>query len=126
MQRLRLDAMAGENGGSPAAAEDQLRRNLLELMEFRRMTQAELADRMGKSQSWVSRRLSGRDWSEGGSRFQFEDLDVLANIFGLSPAELLLPGYGKWDRRRAGERRCGTDRRQRRTGGNGSAAETTQ
>jgi transcriptional regulator with XRE-family HTH domain len=103
--------MDREDGGSPA--EDQLRRNLLELMEFRRMKQAQLAELLGKSQSWVSRRLSGKSWDAGGSRFQFEDLDALARIFGLSPAELLEPGYGSWDRRAGDERRSGTDRRRR-------------
>jgi transcriptional regulator with XRE-family HTH domain len=109
MQRLVLAMEGEENGGS--SAEHQLRKNLVELMEFRRMTQADLAELLGKSQSWVSRRLSGKAWEEGGSRFQFEDLDTLARIFGLSPAELLHPGYGKWDRRTGHERRAGPDRR---------------
>lgn len=112
MSRLRL-AMEDEIGGSPA--EHQLRLNLLELMEFRKMTQADLAQRLGQTQPWLSKRLSGKAWTEGGSRFQLEDLDALSDVFGLSPSELLQPGHGKWDRRRAGERRIGTERRRSRT-----------
>ena len=104
----------GESGG-PTTAEEWLRRNVLELMQFYRMRQADLAEKIGRSQSWLSRRLSGKPWDEGGSRFQFEDLDRLAMVFGLSPAELLQPKYGKWDRRCAPERRSHTDRRQNRT-----------
>jgi transcriptional regulator with XRE-family HTH domain len=106
--RLHMSDEHGQDG----SAEEWLRRNVIELMAFYRMKQTVLAERMGRSQSWLSRRLSGRPWDEGGSRFQFEDLDRLATVFGLSPAELLQPKYGQWDRRRAGERRCGTDRRQ--------------
>lgn len=112
MQRLRL-GMDQEDGGSPAA-EERLRQNLLDIIEFRRMRQAELAAKLGKSQSWVSKRLSGKPSHKGGARFQFSDLDKLASVFGLSPSELLQPGYGKRDRRKGVERRCGTDRRSRR------------
>ena len=111
MQRLRL-AMA-EGGGHEVSAEEWLRRNVLDLMEFYRMKQATLAERIGRSQSWLSRRLSGKSWDQGGSRFQFEDLDALAAVFGLSPAELLEPKYGEWNRRTGHERRSGTDRRRK-------------
>lgn len=110
MGRLRL-GMGGDGTLDPA--EQLLRQNLLELMEFRRMTQAELAERLGKSQPWLSKRLSGKSWNDGGSRFQFEDLDALAHVFGLSPWELLQPAYGKWDRRRGDDRRSGSERRRR-------------
>lgn len=72
------------------------------------MTQAQLADRLGETQPWVSKRLTGVN------RFQLEDLDKLTAIFELSPAELLRPGYGKWDRRNGRDRRTGGDRRHRR------------
>jgi transcriptional regulator with XRE-family HTH domain len=108
MQRLH-DGSMDEQDCAPA--EHRLRTNVLELMEFRRMTQAELAELLGKSQPWLSKRLSGKPWSEGGSRFQIEDLDALANVFGLSPAQLLEPGHGKWDRRSGRDRRSGFDRR---------------
>lgn len=109
MQPLRLMDGGDGNGGPPA--EHQLRLNLIELMEFRRMTQAELAERLGKGQPWLSKRLSGKPWNEGGSRFQLEDLDALADVFGLSPAQLLEPGVGKWDRRCGRDRRTGGERR---------------
>lgn len=95
------------------SAEERLRRNLLELMEFRRMKQSELADLLGHSQSWVSKRLAGKE-SGRGNRFQLRDLDQLSTIFGLSPWELLQPAYGKWDRRSGADRRGGSDRRTRR------------
>jgi transcriptional regulator with XRE-family HTH domain len=109
MESLRL----GMDDGARECAEDRLRKNLLELMEFRGMTQAELAERLGRSQPWLSKRLSGKPWTDGGSRFQLQDLDALAHIFGLSPAQLLEPGYGKWDRRSGEDRRSGYDRRRR-------------
>lgn len=94
------------------SAEERLRRNLIEILDFRRMRQADLAARLGKSQSWVSKRLAGKQ-SGRGSRFQLSDLDALAVIFGLSPAQLLQPAYGKWDRRSGQDRRSGYERRQR-------------
>ena len=107
--------MEPEGEGERPTAEEWLRRNVLELMQFYRMNQTELAEKIGRGQSWLSRRLSGKPWDEGGSRFQFEDLDRLAAVFHLSPAELLQPKYGKWDRRSSTERRSHTDRRRNRT-----------
>lgn len=92
-------------------AEEQLRQNIKELMRIWGMNQTELAEKLGKTQSWVSRRLNEGGRANGGTRFQFNDLDDLACVFGLSPAELLRPGYGKWDRRGAHDRRTGHDRR---------------
>lgn len=93
-------------------AEEQLRRNILELMRWRKMNQVRLAKLLGQSQSWLSRRLSEKP--DKGTRFQFSDLDTLSAIFGVSPAQLLQPGYGNWDRRTGGDRRSGVDRRQSR------------
>jgi transcriptional regulator with XRE-family HTH domain len=90
----------------PDEAEEQLRQNLRELMEWRRMTQADLAAQLGRSQPWVSKRMSGVN------KFQVEDLDELARVFMLTPTELLHPGYGQWDRRTTRDRRTGNDRRQ--------------
>lgn len=97
-------------------AEEQLRRNVLELMKVWRWNQATLADKLGRSQPWLSRRLKApaevTDEDQGhGTRFHFSDLDALSTVFGLSPAELLQPMYGKWDRRSGAERRSGVDRR---------------
>jgi transcriptional regulator with XRE-family HTH domain len=92
-------------------AEEQLRRNVVELMRLYGWTQAELAAKLGQSQPWLSRRLSESDST--GTRFQLSDLDLLSHVFALSPQELLRPGYGKWDRRSGNERRGGFDRRSR-------------
>jgi transcriptional regulator with XRE-family HTH domain len=99
--RIGLDA-----AGRPFTANEQLRVNLRELMEWRRMTQADLAEMLSVSQPWVSKRMSGT------TPFQMSDVDMLAHAFGVSPAELLCGGWGKFDRRRQGsERRSGQDRR---------------
>lgn len=91
------------------AAEEQLRLNVIELMRIWRLNQAALAARLGQSQPWLSRRLSvNRD---NKTHFQLEDLDRLSEVFGLSAAELLRPGYGQWDRRSGRDRRTGEDRR---------------
>jgi transcriptional regulator with XRE-family HTH domain len=87
-------------------ANDRVRTNVECLMEMRRMTQAELAEQIGKSQPWLSKRLTGA------TPFQIEDLDLVGDAFGLSPAQLLQDGYGKRDRRCGEERRSGADRRQ--------------
>jgi transcriptional regulator with XRE-family HTH domain len=92
----------------PSAGE-LLRRNVLELMRSRGLNQTALATKLGHSQPWLSRRLSGKGGH--GGRFQFEDVDRLANVFGLSPAQLLCAGQGQWDRRRGSDRRRGEDRR---------------
>lgn len=91
-------------------SEERLRCNIEELMRLFGWNQTELAIRLQKDQSWVSRHLN-RDPPPRGARFQFRDIDRIAAIFGLSPAELLQPRYGKWDRRHADERRSGADRR---------------
>lgn len=79
------------------------------------MTQAGLAAMLGKSQSWVSKRLSGKA-QPNGARLQVRDLDLIAAVFGLSPADLLCAGYGKRDRRSGQDRRCRPERRTRRIG----------
>lgn len=100
----------GREGDVPA--EEQLRRNVAELMKYRRMKQGEVAERLGRPQPWLSRRMSAD--RDKGTRFQVCDLDALADIFGVSPAQLLCAGNGQWDRRKNGERRCGQDRRRNR------------
>lgn len=90
-----------------------LRQNIQELLKFYGWNQTEFAARLGKDQSWVSRHLSAKPPPKG-ARFQFEDLDLVAAVFGLSPAELLAMRRGKWDRRTGKDRRCGYDRRGRR------------
>jgi transcriptional regulator with XRE-family HTH domain len=87
-------------------ANNQVRANVEALMEQYRWTQAELADRLGQSQPWLSKRLTGK------TPFQIEDLDAIGDVFGLSPAQLLQPGHGKLDRRLGSERRTHAERRQ--------------
>lgn len=99
MERIGL---AGEH---EAPCEALLRANIELLMEQRKVSRKELAARLKRSQSWLSKRLGGK------SNFKIEDLDTLARAFGLSPADLLQPGLGKWDRRSGNERRGGWDRR---------------
>jgi transcriptional regulator with XRE-family HTH domain len=89
---------------TPRTANEWARANVREAMDLRKWSQAELANRLDRSQPWLSKRLTGT------TEFQIGDLDALATVFGLSPSELLQPGFGKWDRRK-GERRSGTDRR---------------
>jgi transcriptional regulator with XRE-family HTH domain len=95
----------GQDPTTPRTANDWLRVNVQELMKVRRWTQAQLADRLGVSQPWLSKRLTGT------TPFQIEDLDSISALFGLTPQELLCAGYGKWDRRSGRERRSGFDRR---------------
>jgi hypothetical protein len=51
----------------------------------RRMSGAELARRMGKSQTWIARRLDGRQ------AFDVDDLEHVAHVLGVQVSELL-PG----------------------------------
>lgn len=90
---------------APQTANEWVRANVRELMAVRRWTQSDLAERLGVSQPWLSKRLTGT------TPFQIEDLDALAQVFGLSPHTLLYSGFGKWDRRSGDERRTGEDRR---------------
>jgi transcriptional regulator with XRE-family HTH domain len=92
---------------APQTANDWLRANVRELMDLRRWTQMELAKRLGVSQPWLSKRLTGT------TPFQIEDIDAIGAVFGLSPQELLCAGFGKWDRRDGEERRAGHERRRR-------------
>jgi len=94
-----------EDDRRPLTANDQIRANVRELMDLRRWTQADLAERLGRSQPWLSKRLTGT------TPFQIEDLDTFSAAFGLKPAELLCMGFGKWDRRQTPERRAGDERR---------------
>jgi transcriptional regulator with XRE-family HTH domain len=90
---------------TPQTANEWVRANVRELMDLRRWTQVQLAERLKVSQPWLSKRLTGT------TPFQIEDLDMFAAAFGLSPQELLCAGFGKWDRRNIDERRTGRDRR---------------
>lgn len=105
LHRMKTDAAVIDS-------EERLRCSVEALMDLYGWNQTEFARRLGKDQSWVSRHLS-REPPPRGARFQFRDLDLIASVFGLSPAELLEQRHGKWDRRTRGERRDGSDRRKR-------------
>jgi transcriptional regulator with XRE-family HTH domain len=100
--------MTFQQDGPPRSANDQLRVNVRELMEVRRWKQADLAERLGMSQPWLSKRLTGI------TPFHMEDVDAIAAAFGLAPWELLCGGFGSFDRRKASsDRRSGEDRRRK-------------
>ena len=104
VQPLELRMTYGHDA-SPQTANEWLRANVRELMDLRKWTQQELAERLGVSQPWLSKRLTGR------TPFHMRDLDAIAHVFGLSPHELLCAGYGQWDRRHGSDRRSGDERR---------------
>jgi transcriptional regulator with XRE-family HTH domain len=95
----------GDEPPGPKTSNEWVIANVKEAMDLRRWTQAELAERLGRSQPWLSKRLSGT------TSFQIEDLDALAHVFGLTPQEWICAGYGKWERRVGDDRRSGSDRR---------------
>jgi len=78
-------------------------------MDDRRMSQTKLAGLMGKTQSWLSRRLSGAQ------SFRLRDLDRLADIFEITIPELFFDEYGQWDRRSKTDRRKSERRQSQRT-----------
>lgn len=104
----RLHMPPEQGPRSSLKANDQLRANVRELLDLRRWTQTELADRLGQSQPWLSKRLTGT------TPFQIEDVDAIAAAFDLSPSDLLCVGFGQWDRRSMPDRRSGLERRYRR------------
>jgi transcriptional regulator with XRE-family HTH domain len=93
------------NDDAPLDAEAQLRQNVKELMDWRRMTQAVLAEKLGEKQPWLSRRLTGAN------KFTVRDLDALSRVFHITPSQLMRPGYGQWERRKNRDRRSGHERR---------------
>lgn len=90
-----------------STASDKLRVRVREYMDAHKMSQTQLAARLGKTQSWLSRRLTG-DQS-----FRMKDLDPLATIFRITVPELFFDTFGQWDRRTKVDRRK-VERRQRR------------
>lgn len=95
----------GSSEPEPLTANERIIHTVKALMDWRRMTQADLAHLLDRSQPWLSKRLTGT------TPFQIEDLDALGAVFGLSPAELLQPGHANLDRRTGGDRRSSADRR---------------
>lgn len=97
----------GDESAPPRTANEQIRENVRALMDLRRWKQADLAERLGRSQPWLSKRLTGK------TPFHMSDLDALSAVFSLSQAEVLQPGFGKWDRRSGEDRRRVPERRRR-------------
>ena len=102
---VHMKGRLGPRETTAGAANDHVRVNVECLMELHHLTQAELAEKMRKSQPWLSKRLTGV------TPFHLEDLDLVGEVFGLSPAQLLQSGYGQLDRRHSQDRRSGVDRR---------------
>lgn len=88
-------------------APELLRRNLQSLLDARRESQASLAQYLGKDKSWINKFLTGtRD------ELQLQDLDRIADFFGLATYQLFTPGISALTERRiGGERRSGRERR---------------
>jgi transcriptional regulator with XRE-family HTH domain len=95
--------------GARVDANTQVITNVDALRRQRGWTQGQLAERLGKDQPWVSRRLH-----QGPHQIQWslDDLDLLAAVFGFTPQQLLQPGHGDLDRRSGQDRRAGVERRQ--------------
>lgn len=90
-------------------ASERLVARVRRCMDDRRLSQTKLAALMGKTQSWLSRRLTG-DQS-----FRMRDLDRLGEIFDITIPELFFDEYGQWDRRSGSDRRKGERRQARQT-----------
>jgi transcriptional regulator with XRE-family HTH domain len=104
--RSRMKDRLGSHDHAVDTANDRVRANVKALMDQRRMNQVELAEKLGQSQPWLSKRLTGA------TPFQIEDLDLIGAFFGLTPAQLLQEGHGALDRRAGHDRRSRMDRRQ--------------
>lgn len=91
------------------SAAERLRTRVRDFLDRRRMSQTQLATKMGKTQSWLSRRLTGNQ------SFRIRDLDRLAEIFDITVPELFFDDYGQWDRRSKTDRRKGERRQSQRT-----------
>lgn len=85
--------------------------NIRSLLDKRRIPDKELAFATGHSQPWLSKILKGE------RNLRVEDLDGIAEFFGLTVYELLSPGISTLTERRSGierrkgDRRSGEDRR---------------
>jgi hypothetical protein len=84
----------------------RLAENVSALLTTRRHKQTDLAQWCRRSDVWVSQFLRGeRNW-------QLDDLDRVADFFGLATYQLFQPGISPLtERRRGGERRTMQDRR---------------
>lgn len=87
-------------------ASEILRARIAGLVKQRGWSQIQLSAALGKSQAWVSRKLTGVQ------EFRIRDLELLAHVFDITVPELFFDTFGQWDRRSGTDRRKGHDRRQ--------------
>ena len=89
----------------PMKAARLLAENVRELLDRKGLKQTDLAQWCKRSDVWVSQFLKGlRSW-------QLEDLDRVADLFGMPTYQLFQPGISRNYERRRGERRIGRERR---------------
>lgn len=87
-------------------AENILRENIMSLLVRRRYEQKDLADWCGHTKSWLNKVLNGY------RGLPVEELDRVADFFGLVAYQLFQPGISSMSERRLGtDRRSGADRR---------------
>lgn len=79
--------------------------NLRALIGARRVNARDVAQWCGHKPPWISKILSG----ERG--VPLDDLDKIADFFGIEVWQLFAPGISAFLERRRAERRCGADRR---------------
>lgn len=90
----------------PLRAVNQLRENLKALLAGRHIDQKALAFALRRHPTWINKFLKGT------RTISMQDLDGLADVFGLSAFELFRPGISALTERRKGlDRRTGRDRR---------------
>lgn len=82
-----------------------LAQNVMGLLTERHLNQTDLAKWCHRSDPWVSQFLRGeRNW-------QLDDLDKVADLFGLQTWQLFQPGISSASERRRSDRRSGRERR---------------
>lgn len=91
----------------PMKAHVLLRNNIATLLAARKETQTALSDYCDNHKTWCSQFLSGKR-----DEIQLEDIDKIADFFGIANYQLMQPGISRLTERRLGiERREGQERR---------------
>lgn len=91
----------------------QLRQNINALLKARQQRPVDLAQWCHRSRSWISKILSeDRSDKTKVRELNIEDLDRIADFFGLAAYQMFQPGISPLTERRTGfDRRSGRDRR---------------